>query len=70
METDEEWVEDSEMSPQLRAKIMALKVFRNRCLAAAATNAKDALEIAEPVVKMFITLLQYSGSLKEDSNDE
>ena len=70
METDEEWVEDGDMLPQLRAKIMALKVFRNRCLAAAATNGKDATEIAEPVVKMFVTLLQYGGSLKEGSNDE
>lgn len=70
METDEEWVEDADMSPQLRAKIMALKVFRNRCLAAHAAQAPDAVDLSEPVLKMLITLLQYGGSLKEDSNDE
>ena len=70
METDEEWVEDADMPPHLRAKVMALKVFRNRCLAAAATNPKDAMDIAEPVLKMFITLLQFGGSLTEDSQDE
>lgn len=68
METDEEWVEDVDLSPELRAKIMALKVFRNRCLAQA--SSENALDIARPVLKMFMTLLQFSGSLSEDADDE
>ena len=68
MDTDEEWVENADMSPELRAKIMALKVFRNRCLAQ--TASENALEIAKPVLKMFLTLLQFSGSLSEDTDDE
>ena len=68
MDTDEEWVENDDMSPQLRAKVMALKVFRNRCLAQAASE--NALDIARPVLKMLLTFLQYSGSLTETANDE
>lgn len=68
MATDEEWVDDAAMSPMLRAKIMALKVFRNRCLAQA--NSEHANDLASPVLKIFITLLQYGGSLSEDANDE
>lgn len=68
METEEEWVENDDMSPQLRAKVMALKLFRNRCLAQAASE--HALDIAKPVLKMLLTLLQYGGSLSESANDE
>lgn len=68
MDTDEEWVENDDMMPQLRAKVMALKVFRNRCLAQAPSE--NALDIARPVLKMLLTLLQYGGSLTETANDE
>ena len=68
MDTDEEWVENADLSPELRAKITALKVFRNRCLAQAASENADA--IVKPVLKMFLTLLHLSGSLSEDSIDE
>ena len=63
METDEEWVEDEDMSAELRARVLALKVLRSRCLAHASSEA--ASEIAEPVIKMFIALLQNSGSFTE-----
>ncbi|KAI0938430.1 hypothetical protein AcW1_001836 [Taiwanofungus camphoratus] len=68
MDTDEEWVEDSAMSPELKTKILALKVCRNRCLAHA--SADTALDIARPVLKMFITLLQHSGSFSADAVDD
>lgn len=68
MDTDTEWVEDSELSPSLRAKLFALKTCRNRCLAHAGD--KDALEIAKPVLKMFATILQHAGSFTAEADDE
>ena len=68
MDTEEEWVEDYAMSPLLRAKLYALKVCRNRCLAHA--SSETAVEIARPVLKMFIAVLQNAGSLTAEAHDE
>lgn len=68
METDEEWVENAQMSSELRAKVISLKVFRRRCRAQAATE--NALDIARPVLKMLLTLLQFGGSFSEDVAEE
>ena len=68
MDTDEEWVEDDQMSPQLRTKILALKTCRQRCITHA--QSETALDIARPVLRMFTTLLEYSGSFTQDANDE
>ena len=56
-----DWVENGEISDELRAKILALKVCRNRCLAH--TEADNAAEIATPVLKMLATLVEHEGSL-------
>ena len=55
------------MSIDLRAKILALKVCRNRCIAHA--GSETALEIAQPVIRMFSTVLQHEGSFSADAND-
>lgn len=68
METDEEWVENAMMSSELRAKVTSLKVFRRRCHAQAETE--NALDIARPVLKMLLTLLQFGGSFSEDIAEE
>ncbi|KAK7046668.1 sister chromatid cohesion protein pds5 [Favolaschia claudopus] len=68
METDEEWADESEISDNLRAKILALKVCRNRSLAHA--EKENALEIATPVLKMLATLLDNSGSFIADSGED
>lgn len=68
MDTEEEWVEDEAMAPLLRAKVYALKVCRNRCLAHA--SSETAVEIARPVLKMFIAVLQNAGSLTAEAQDE
>ncbi|KAJ7755342.1 armadillo-type protein [Mycena maculata] len=64
----EEWADESEVSDNLRAKILALKVCRYRTLAHA--EADTALEIATPVLKMLATLVDYGGSLTEDSGED
>ena len=67
METDEDWVDDAVMPLELRAKVLALKVCRNRCLAHA--SSETALEIAQPVIRMFSTVLQYEGAFSADARD-
>lgn len=68
MDTDEEWIDDDDLTPEIRAKIFALKTCRNRCLAHASDE--NALDIAKPVLKMFITLVVNGGSFTDDANDE
>jgi sister-chromatid-cohesion protein PDS5 len=68
MDSDADWVEDDDVQPRLRARILALKVCRNRCLAHASTD--TALEVATPVLKMLSTLLDHAGSYSADATDE
>lgn len=67
MDVDDDWVEDHDMGPIQKARILALKVCRNRCLANA--SAETALELATPALKMFSTLLEHSGSFSADASD-
>ncbi|KAG2124196.1 armadillo-type protein [Suillus clintonianus] len=68
MDSDADWVEDDDVPPRLRARILALKVCRNRCLAHASTD--TALEVATPVLKMLSTLLDHAGSYSADATDD
>jgi hypothetical protein len=64
----EEWVDDDDVSLNLKAKIMSLKVFRNRSLAHASSD--TALAISTPVLKMLATLLDHNGSFTADAAEE
>jgi hypothetical protein len=64
----DEWLEDTQLPPLLRAKLLALKVCRKRCLAQA--GSAIAGDIARPVLRMFVTLLENTGALRADSDDE
>ncbi|RDB27480.1 Sister chromatid cohesion protein pds5 [Hypsizygus marmoreus] len=68
MDVDEEWVTDEDVSPTLRAKILSLKVCRNRSLAHASPD--KGLDIAAPALKMFATLLEHNGSFTGDANED
>ncbi|EIN08867.1 hypothetical protein PUNSTDRAFT_67344 [Punctularia strigosozonata HHB-11173 SS5] len=68
MEDDAEWMEDSQLPPQLQAKLLSMKLCRNRCLAHASSD--NALEIATPVLKMFITVISNGGSFTAESDDK
>jgi sister chromatid cohesion protein PDS5 len=68
MEDDGEWIEDSEIPLQLQAKLLSMKVCRNRCLAHSSSD--TALEIATPVLKMFLTVLNNGGSFTSDNIDK
>ncbi|KAH9928578.1 armadillo-type protein [Amylocystis lapponica] len=68
MQIDTDWVDDSDMTPRLKAKLLALKVCRNRCLAHASSD--TAVEMAKPVLRMFTTLLHHDGSFTADAEDD
>ncbi|KAF8067855.1 armadillo-type protein [Lyophyllum atratum] len=68
MDVDEEWVPDEDVSPTLRAKILSLKVCRYRSLAHAPSD--QALDISTPVLKMFATLLEHSGSFTGQAGED
>lgn len=68
MEDGEEWFDDEDVPELLRAKVQALKACRSRCLAHASSD--KAIEIATPVMKMYATLLEHSGSLNSEIQEE
>ena len=68
METDDHWVPDDALPLDLFAKILAMKICRNRCLAHA--QSETALDIAQPTIRMFSEVLQYEGSFSANVNDE
>ena len=68
MQTDEEWFEDHEVPDELEAKLLALKVCRNRSLAFG--SSEKALEISTPVLKMFASILENNGSLVPEANEK
>ncbi|KAF5318692.1 hypothetical protein D9619_010650 [Psilocybe cf. subviscida] len=65
---EEEWLEDSELQDDLRAKLLSLKVCRNRCLAH--SDSDQALEIATPVIKLLVQLINYEGSLSAEAEED
>ncbi|KAJ7432911.1 armadillo-type protein [Mycena galericulata] len=67
-QTEEEWADESEVSDNLRAKVLAIKVCRYRSLAHA--SADNAIEIATPVLKLLASLLDHGGSLMADSGED
>jgi sister-chromatid-cohesion protein PDS5 len=70
MKTDEgdEWAPDSEVSWLTKAKLMSLKICRNRCIAHG--TSKSAPDVGTPVLKMLFTLLTNAGSMTENTDDE
>ena len=63
MVVDGDWQEDSQISDILRTKILSLKLCRHRCIAQA--KSESPMDIANPVFKMFATLLQHDGLLSD-----
>lgn len=60
-DNDDEWAEDSQLNDTGKAKILALKVMHNRCLAHAESDA--ALDMSAPVFKLLFALLENTGSV-------
>jgi len=67
METDEEWFEDDELPDGLKAKLLSLKVCRNRSMAFGSSD--KALDVATPVLRMLASILENNGSLTPDANE-
>ncbi|KAG8727483.1 hypothetical protein FRC12_022466, partial [Ceratobasidium sp. 428] len=60
-DNDEEWAEDSQLNGTGKAKLLALKVMHNRCLAHAESDA--ALDMCQPVFKLLFSILENGGSV-------
>ena len=67
-ENADEWAEEESLTPLARAKILAIKVCRHRCLVYA-TNAA-ALDVATPVIRMLFTYLELQGMISEECHEE
>ncbi|KZV96910.1 ARM repeat-containing protein [Exidia glandulosa HHB12029] len=67
MDVDDEWVEDKDLPDLAHAKLLALKMCRNRSLARA--GAEGAMDVTQPVLKMLFSILENNGSIKEDAED-
>ncbi|KDQ60158.1 hypothetical protein JAAARDRAFT_711869 [Jaapia argillacea MUCL 33604] len=63
-----EWYPDSQVPALLKAKIICLKICRNRCLAH--SSSESAVDISAPVIKMLTTLLRNEGSVQADHHGE
>ncbi|RXW15368.1 hypothetical protein EST38_g10488 [Candolleomyces aberdarensis] len=68
MEDGEEWFDNDDVPELLRAKVQVLKACRSRCLAHASSD--KAIAIATPVMKLYATLLEHSGSLNSEIQEE
>ncbi|GJJ10554.1 hypothetical protein Clacol_004781 [Clathrus columnatus] len=67
MEEMDEWASDEEVSDLIVAKILGVKICRNRCLVHA--NSETALANASPVLTMLLNILAHGGSMEEDVAD-
>ncbi|KAL5521605.1 PDS5 [Sanghuangporus sanghuang] len=63
----DEWEDEDKLPPRALAKSLALKVCRHRCLVHA--NSESAADMASPVIKLLVTLLEKGGALTPQSAD-
>jgi len=59
-------VEDSDVSDGLRAKILAIKALRWRVLTVHGNANVNVLEMATPLLKLLVTILEQEGLAKSD----
>ncbi|EJD39136.1 hypothetical protein AURDEDRAFT_71387 [Auricularia subglabra TFB-10046 SS5] len=64
MDVEDEWAEDDDLPPLARAKLISLKMCRNRSIAQAGTE--TAMDVTTPVLKMLFSILENNGSVKDD----
>ncbi|KAF8582552.1 ARM repeat-containing protein [Ramaria rubella] len=64
----EEWAPDDEVSWLTKARLLTIKICRNRCLTHG--NSDSAADVGTPVIKMLFTLLANGGSMVEDNHDD
>lgn len=67
-ESAEEWAEEEDLPALARAKVLALKICRHRCLVY--SKYETAVNIAAPVLKMLLTYLELQGLISEDCGEE
>ena len=74
METDEddersdEWCEDSEISPLAKAKLLSIKICRNRCVVHG--KSEYAKDVAKPVLDLLFSILRNTGAVTPEVIEE
>jgi sister-chromatid-cohesion protein PDS5 len=68
MDESQDWYEEDEVPPDLKARMFCLKVFRNRCLANAASQ--EALDISRPTIKLLTSALGKDDAFSAGDGDE
>jgi sister chromatid cohesion protein PDS5 len=68
MDDVEEWVSDADVPWLTKAKLLSIKICRNRCIAHG--GSKSALDLGTPVITMLLTVLAHGGSMTEEARDE
>ncbi|KIJ30528.1 hypothetical protein M422DRAFT_36533 [Sphaerobolus stellatus SS14] len=63
-ETLEEWSPDSGVSALTKAKLLSIKICRNRCIAHG--KSEFAKDVGGPVIKILVAILQNNGAVKDD----
>ena len=56
---EDEWIDETELTPRARAKLVSLKLCANRCVSHAKTEA--ATTTAAPVINLLLTILTKRG---------
>lgn len=70
MEVDDDDDEWGVLSLQAGAKLLCLKICRNRCIANAGGAKEEAMIVATPVLKMLFTVLANGGAMKEGAEEQ
>lgn len=68
MDETDEWASDEEVSDLTTAKIIGIKICRNRCVVHA--DSETALANASAVLTMLLNILAHGGSMDENISDE
>lgn len=68
MDETDEWASDEEVSDLTTAKIIGIKICRNRCVVHA--DSETALANASAVLTMLLNILALGGSMDENISDE
>lgn len=68
MEETDEWATDEEVPDLTTAKIIGVKICRNRCLVHA--DSETALANASAVLTMLLNILAHGGSMDENVSEE
>ena len=64
----EDWIERKDLDTATKVKLLGLDVVTNRTLSF--VNTEQLISVAEPTLKLLLTLLHHRGARNAKSNDQ